>query len=98
MAWVNAKHLLWGAVLLGTGAGYVWSASPQVARPLPAAADASTASAAATPEEIEHSRYFANCNEARAAGVAPMFRGQPGYREDLDGDSDGVACEPIRTY
>ena len=40
--------------------------------------------------------YFRNCNEARAAGRAPMRRGQPGYRPGLDGDNDGIACEPIR--
>lgn len=37
--------------------------------------------------------YFRNCAEARAAGAAPIRRGQPGYREALDGDRDGVACE-----
>ena len=37
--------------------------------------------------------YFANCAEARAAGAAPLFRGQPGYRQALDRDNDGVACE-----
>lgn len=43
----------------------------------------------------EQSRYFRNCNEARAAGVAPISRGSPGYRPELDGDHDGEACEPI---
>jgi micrococcal nuclease len=37
--------------------------------------------------------YYANCAEARAAGAAPLHRGQPGYREGLDRDKDGVACE-----
>ena len=37
--------------------------------------------------------YYANCAAARAAGVAPLYRGQPGYRPGLDGDSDGIACE-----
>jgi hypothetical protein len=37
--------------------------------------------------------YYANCAEARAAGAAPILRGEPGYRPALDGDSDGVACE-----
>lgn len=36
---------------------------------------------------------FRNCAEARAAGVTPLRRGDPGYRSGLDGDSDGVACE-----
>jgi hypothetical protein len=37
--------------------------------------------------------YYANCAAARAAGVTPIFRGQPGYGAHLDRDSDGVACE-----
>lgn len=37
--------------------------------------------------------YYANCSEARAAGAAPLSRGQPGYRSALDRDDDGVACE-----
>lgn len=37
--------------------------------------------------------YFKNCSEARAAGAAPLRRGQPGYRAALDRDNDGVACE-----
>jgi hypothetical protein len=36
---------------------------------------------------------FANCAAARAAGAAPIRRGEPGYRDRLDGDGDGVACE-----
>ena len=52
-----------------------------------------------SPEEIharEQSRYFSGCDEARAAGAAPIYRGQPGYRDKMDGDSDGIACEPYR--
>jgi hypothetical protein len=37
--------------------------------------------------------YYSNCAEARAAGVAPLHQGQPGYRSDLDSDGDGIACE-----
>ncbi|HEY9358277.1 MAG TPA: DUF1524 domain-containing protein [Arthrobacter sp.] len=37
--------------------------------------------------------YYANCTAARAAGAAPIFAGQAGYRPALDRDSDGVACE-----
>lgn len=40
--------------------------------------------------------YYAGCNEVRAAGKAPLHAGQPGYRVEMDGDSDGVACEPYR--
>lgn len=40
--------------------------------------------------------YYPNCHAARAAGAAPIYAGEPGYREDLDRDSDGIACEPYR--
>lgn len=37
--------------------------------------------------------YFPNCASARAAGAAPLRRGDAGYRAGLDRDNDGVACE-----
>jgi hypothetical protein len=37
--------------------------------------------------------YYKNCSEARAAGVTPIYQGQPGYRPGLDRDGDGIACE-----
>ena len=40
--------------------------------------------------------YYPGCNAARAAGAAPIYRGQPGYRVEMDGDGDGIACEPRR--
>lgn len=39
---------------------------------------------------------FANCAEARAAGAAPVRRGDPGYGPHLDRDNDGIGCEPYR--
>jgi hypothetical protein len=37
--------------------------------------------------------YYPNCTAARAAGAAPLYRGQPGYGRHLDRDDDGKACE-----
>lgn len=38
--------------------------------------------------------YYENCAAARAAGAAPIYIGQPGYRAGLDrGGEEGVACE-----
>jgi excalibur calcium-binding domain-containing protein len=37
--------------------------------------------------------YYQNCTAARAAGVAPVHIGEPGYRPALDRDNDGIACE-----
>jgi hypothetical protein len=39
------------------------------------------------------STYYSNCSEARAAGAAPLYSGDPGYDSHLDRDGDGVACE-----
>ncbi|WP_432876149.1 excalibur calcium-binding domain-containing protein [Kribbella sp. CA-245084] len=36
---------------------------------------------------------FQDCAEARAAGKAPLHRGDPGYSPALDHNGDGVACE-----
>ena len=37
--------------------------------------------------------YYRNCTAARAAGVAPIRRGEKGYARHLDRDNDGIACE-----
>jgi len=37
--------------------------------------------------------YYANCDDARSAGVAPINRGSPGYRAALDPNNNGIACE-----
>jgi hypothetical protein len=37
--------------------------------------------------------YYKNCDAVKAAGAAPLYRGEPGYRAGLDRDGDGVACE-----
>jgi len=38
-------------------------------------------------------RAYANCTEARAAGAAPVRKGDPGYGTHLDRDGDGIGCE-----
>lgn len=48
---------------------------------------------ARAPEAGDHWR---GCNDARAAGTAPIYRGEPGFRDKMDGDGDGIACEPYR--
>lgn len=56
-------------------------AKPVAARPV--------APAPARPSDV----YHRNCAAARAAGAAPMRRGEPGYRPGLDRDNDGIACD-----
>ncbi len=50
---------------------------------------ATAPAAAPAPEDV----YFANCSEARAAGTAPIYVGELGYRSKMDRDGDGLACE-----
>lgn len=45
------------------------------------------------PDDEPEDVYYANCDAVRAAGAAPLHRGEPGYRSGLDRDGDGVACE-----
>ncbi len=40
--------------------------------------------------------HYADCEAVRAAGAAPLLRGQPGYSDLLDRDGDGVACDSYR--
>lgn len=42
---------------------------------------------------LSPSTAYSNCAAARAAGAAPLQRGEPGYGEHLDRDNDGIACE-----
>ncbi|MCA0144995.1 excalibur calcium-binding domain-containing protein [Blastococcus sp. LR1] len=37
--------------------------------------------------------HYANCDDARARGAAPVYAGQAGYAAHLDNDGDGVGCE-----
>lgn len=57
-------------------------------------APARSAPPADRPQRLSGGRpYFANCTAARAAGAAPVRRGDPGYALHLDRDRDGVGCE-----
>ena len=66
------------------------------------AAAAEQARQAAAAQQAQQQQAFAsqpqqgayrNCREARAAGAAPLHRGDPGYSPRLDRDGDGIACE-----
>jgi hypothetical protein len=52
-----------------------------------------TCSGEPTPRPPTPSTSYRNCDDARAADVAPLRRGQPGYAPRLDRDGDGMACD-----
>jgi hypothetical protein len=45
-------------------------------------------------EGVMASVTYSGCDEVRALGKAPLRYSEPGYRSDIDGGGDGVACEP----
>ncbi|RAJ38673.1 excalibur calcium-binding domain-containing protein [Kitasatospora sp. SolWspMP-SS2h] len=72
--------------------------TPEVQVPTPTLPPAVTPEASEPTPGPEHtteqaSAYYKNCTEAKAAGAAPLHRGEPGYRSALDRDGDGIACE-----
>ncbi len=61
-----------------------------------AASDVAVATGIARARTPEDGDYWRRCDDARAAGSAPIYRSEPGYRDGLDADDDGIACEPYR--
>lgn len=61
-------------------------------QPLPPAPEALPSIVPLVPQ-IPSSVHYGSCAAARAAGAAPLYVGEPGYRSGLDRDGDGVACE-----
>lgn len=76
-------------------------AEPAVVAPAPAPAPAPQAApapapapqAAPAPAPQQSTFQYRNCSEARAAGAAPVLRGEYGYGPHLDRDNDGIGCE-----
>jgi hypothetical protein len=99
--------ILIAALMLGGTGGYAWAMLTRPTVKQPAPREAKMIAIAPSPEELpeaadqqwtaeaDDSVHYAGCNEVRAAGKAPLLADQPGYREDMDGDADGIACEPI---
>lgn len=48
---------------------------------------------ASQPSSSSSGTYYATCQDARDAGAAPINKGQPGYRTELDPNGNGIACD-----
>lgn len=91
---LNACVVLAGAGIVGAivGVGSVMTdAAPSLPAPVRDMAVGAGIVRARAPQPGDH---WGGCNDARQAGTAPIYRGEPGYRENMDGDGDGIACEP----
>ncbi|MDN4644348.1 GmrSD restriction endonuclease domain-containing protein [Arthrobacter sp. PsM3] len=91
--WVTAAEHDAMARVLGDCPGQAAPTSQAAPAPPTQAATPAPAPAAPAAPANPASVYYANCAAARAAGAAPLRAGQPGYREQMDGDRDGIACE-----
>ena len=49
--------------------------------------------AGSSPGPVPGPVAYADCSAVRAAGAAPIHRGEPGFSDAFDGDGDGVGCE-----
>src|SRR5690606_8287677 len=88
---VFALAALFGAA---AGAGWTGTSPEQKAAFVGAVKDAGIAAGMVRERSPQEGDYWRRCDDARAAGTAPIYRGEPGYREGLDRDNDGIACEP----
>jgi len=87
-----------GLGLIGAVAGGGWAfASPeQQAAVISTAKGIAIETGAMRARAPQAGDQWSGCDDARAAGTAPIYHGEPGYREGMDGDGDGIACEPYR--
>ena len=86
---VKAAYGLWVTQAEHDAIARVLDGCPGEPVPTPAATTSPRPPAA----PVRTSAPYASCAAARAAGAAPLHRGDPGWSDALDGDGDGVACE-----
>ena len=91
-------NLLAGAGLVGAIAGLgTVATTPEDRETIMATAkDIGIATGMARERTAKEGDFWSRCDDARAVGAAPIYRGEPGYRDGLDADNDGIACEPYR--
>ena len=70
------------------------STNPTTSTPTTSTPTTSTPSTPSTPSTTPtDTPTYKDCAEVRAAGKAPLYRGDPGYTPELDRNGDGIACE-----
>jgi micrococcal nuclease len=66
---------------------------PAAAAPTPRPQPVAAPAPAPTPAPAANAVYYGTCADVRAAGAAPIYPGQAGFRQSFDRDNDGVGCE-----
>ncbi|GIE29618.1 hypothetical protein Ait01nite_026630 [Actinoplanes italicus] len=62
--------------------------APRTRKPSPTRTTSTPKPTTKSPKSV----YYKNCDAVRAAGAAPIRRGDPGYARHLDRDGDGQGC------
>jgi hypothetical protein len=88
---VKAAYGLWVTPAERDAIDRVLSGCPD--EPLPAASIPAPSSEPGPAPAPAPGAPYENCAAARAAGAAPLHRGDPGWSDSMDGDGDGTACE-----
>ncbi|RFU21786.1 GmrSD restriction endonuclease domain-containing protein [Geodermatophilus marinus] len=86
---VKLAYGLWMTQAEHDAAAGVLDGCPDEPLPQPSPVTPTGSAPPGTPAETT----YADCTEVRAAGAAPIRRGDPGWRDAFDGDGDGVGCE-----
>ncbi|GAB3774604.1 hypothetical protein FB382_003791 [Nocardioides ginsengisegetis] len=90
---VKAKFGLWVTAPERSAIQRVLSRCPDQPVPADSGAPVEVTHHITDPGDGDGDGSYASCDAARAAGAAPLHRGDPGYGPQLDGDGDGIACE-----
>jgi hypothetical protein len=92
---VKVTYGLWMTAAERDAVARVLSTCPDQPLPDGAAPGAGTATTVPQPPStvVPGSVFYANCTAVRAAGAAPIHRGDPGWRDAFDRDGDGIGCE-----
>lgn len=88
---VKTKYGLWATPAESTAIARVLASCPDQA-PVPDSGAPVRVDQDITDPGVPGTGYE-NCDAARAAGAAPVRRGDAGYGPHLDGDGDGISCE-----
>ncbi|WP_308423571.1 excalibur calcium-binding domain-containing protein [Sphingopyxis bauzanensis] len=87
-----------GLISAAAVGGWAFASPEQRAAAVSTAKQVAVATGAVGERAPREGDHWSGCNDARAAGTAPIHRGEPSNREGMDGDGegDGIACERYR--